>query len=269
MCIIAAVLANFNLRTGISEEINETKLISLHDKFKTLNGKTWLRTFKVNGKVVMHKTKNGKIKFTGYKEENHHIPNFVKKAFNGATCVLTGSKNVEIDHKNGRYTKTNLDVADFQALSKSCNDIKRERCKKCKETNCRPKCVGFDFDYLTGEEKFCDNSLSDCKSCFWGNIENYRKLAPLKVNLMKIAISKEYEKILYELLILFDDITNAKYHDPDKIFYILNDFDRKEQKIINKIAKNTTQSEAEALDKEVREHMYKIWGISLITYTIN
>ena len=50
---------------------------------------------------------------------------------------------IEIDHKNGRkndYRVADLksqNINDFQPLCKAANDIKRQICKNCKETNKR------------------------------------------------------------------------------------------------------------------------------------
>lgn len=267
MYFIAAFLAKLNVNTGISKTINIKRLIRLSKQFKTNNGRQWLRNFKINGKTLKHETNGLDIRFIGFIEENHEIPEFVKKKLTGV-CVVTGSSEVEIDHKNGRYTKKDLDFADYQLLSKSVNLQKRGICKKCKETNCRPHIEGYDFDYLIGGEKYVQNSCSNCKSCYWGNVRLHNKLSPLKVALMKVATSDEYEFILFDLIEMFEQIENATYHETNNIPEILKEFKQKEIRRIDSIKKNTSEEEGEEIDNIVREHMYKIWNISLNSYEI-
>jgi hypothetical protein len=50
---------------------------------------------------------------------------------------------IEIDHKDGRKNDKRISdletqrIEDFQPLCKAANDIKRQICKKCRETNKR------------------------------------------------------------------------------------------------------------------------------------
>lgn len=93
-------------------------------------------------------------------------------------CIWCGSKDrLEVDHKNGRYNTKTDKVIDFQILCKSCNDKKRERCNKCRETKCRYNVqqeissVLYKSSYISGNEKFSEKQ--GCKGCFLYDIEDF------------------------------------------------------------------------------------------------
>jgi hypothetical protein len=96
----------------------------------------------------------------------------------GFKCIWCGSKDrLEVDHKNGRYnTKTDA-TSDFQILCKSCNDKKRQRCNKCRETNYRynvQKEISstlYKCAYISGNEKYTEKQ--GCKGCFLYDIEDF------------------------------------------------------------------------------------------------
>lgn len=94
-------------------------------------------------------------------------------------CAWCGSKDrLEVDHKNGRYNSVMNKIDDFQLLCKSCNDKKRERCKKCTETNKRfnAKDVSkylYKCSYTQGSSKY--NEKLGCKGCFLYDIEDFNK----------------------------------------------------------------------------------------------
>lgn len=94
-------------------------------------------------------------------------------------CAWCGSKDrLEVDHKNGRYNSVMNKIDDFQLLCKSCNDKKRERCKKCTESNKRfdAKDVSkhlYKCSYLQGNCKY--NEKTGCKGCFLYDIEEFNK----------------------------------------------------------------------------------------------
>jgi len=95
-------------------------------------------------------------------------------------CVWCGSTDrLEVDHKNGRYNSLMNKVDDFQLLCKSCNDKKRERCKKCKETNARfdAKDISkhlYKCSFLQGSCNY--NDKQGCKGCFLYDIEEFNKI---------------------------------------------------------------------------------------------
>ena len=100
-------------------------------------------------------------------------------------CVMLGvngkSENtiIEVDHKDGRkddwrvsdMTTQRLD--DFQPLCKAANDIKRQICKKCKESDKRWKArniEGNPYDFYEGGEDY----KGTCVGCYQYDPVAYR-----------------------------------------------------------------------------------------------
>lgn len=124
------------------------------------------------------------FKLIGFNTNVHfsrHIPQQVRKAVlekYGHKCVWCGSKDrLEVDHKNGRYDAKTDKVSDFQILCKSCNDKKRERCNKCRESGCRYNVqkeispVLYKTAFTQGTGKY--NEKQGCKGCFLYDIEDF------------------------------------------------------------------------------------------------
>ncbi|MBQ5330029.1 MAG: hypothetical protein J6F31_02130 [Oscillospiraceae bacterium] len=117
-----------------------------------------------------------------------HIRNDIKKEISKHTCVILDvSANIEVDHKNGRYSDlANISVdsqkkEDFQPLSKSANDAKRQHCKRCVETGKRYNAqrLGYKEGWIVGDE-----NTSNCIGCYWYDPKRFNEL-----------ISKDYKKI--------------------------------------------------------------------------
>jgi hypothetical protein len=90
----------------------------------------------------------------------------IKAVFKDSVCVVCGTGNPEIDHKNGLYndprvlsTKTQR-VDDFQPLCKHCNDQKRQTYKWQTENGRRypaTKIPYHSIDFVEGDEKYDTN----------------------------------------------------------------------------------------------------------------
>ena len=181
---------------GKSEKISLASLQAQYPdyEFLTHNGGHWRRNTSPIGQkyeiLTFKETGFGNqvrfIQLNGFKivEENHSIPQSVKQYFNSLPdprCILTTigghfgavgtGCQLEIDHKDGRYSKTDYSVEDFQILSKQANDIKRQRCKECRASGCRfdARTMGFSKGWLTG-----DASSNTCEGCFWYDIAKFR-----------------------------------------------------------------------------------------------
>lgn len=112
---------------------------------------------------------------------SRHIPyNIRRKVLEhyGFKCIWCGSKErLEVDHKNGRYNSKTDNINDFQILCKSCNDKKRERCNKCRATNCRYNVqeeissVLYKTAFISGNKNY--NPKHGCKGCFLYDIEDF------------------------------------------------------------------------------------------------
>lgn len=121
------------------------------------------------------------ITFVGKKEkpEYHNIPEHIKQYYKGKPSVLSGiydKNNMELDHKNGLYDKPVTSISDIQPLLNNENDFKRQKCKECRASNCRydaTQIPGNPIPYYYGGKEL---NIYGCKGCFWGDIEEYRKV---------------------------------------------------------------------------------------------
>jgi hypothetical protein len=140
-------------------------------KYKELqlgNGGSWCRASSSLAKnyiIKVDKTKTkgnsiDAIRLNGFNKKkffNQNIRKDIKDYYKTKKCVMLGingnSENtkIEIDHKDGRKDKDNVSdiktqrVEDFQPLSKAANDVKRQICKYCKQTDKR-----WDAKNITG-----------------------------------------------------------------------------------------------------------------------
>lgn len=100
----------------------------------------------------------------------------IKAAFKDSVCVVCGTGNPEIDHKNGLYndprvlsTKTQR-VDDFQPLCKHCNDQKRQTYKWQTENGRRypaTKIPSHSIDFVEGDEKYDPNDPNAMVGTYW------------------------------------------------------------------------------------------------------
>lgn len=177
---------------GVTEIAWIEDLIKIDNGFAPKNGCQWARKGDALDKKYIIKRFNAKdmnikglnwnttvaIQLQGFKNqasiENHTIPNAVRNALKDKPCVVLGvvSSDMEIDHKDGKYSKEKYSIEDFQPMTKAVNDAKREHCKTCNSSGCRFKAttLGYPIDYIEGDE----NSPS-CKGCYWYDPVAFRK----------------------------------------------------------------------------------------------
>ena len=175
---------------GVSEIAWVEDLIKIDSRFKTNNGCDWARKGSSLDKKYIIKRFNAKemnisdvawnrvvaIQLQGFKEkvENHSIPIEVRNALKGKPCVVLGviSSDMEIDHKNGKYTSEQYSLDDFQPMTKAVNDAKREHCKKCNTSQCRfdATVLGYPISYIKG-----DKNSPFCQGCYWYDPVAFRK----------------------------------------------------------------------------------------------
>lgn len=106
------------------------------------------------------------------------IKNEIKKQ----RCVILGTSNPEVDHKNGCKNEgrvmrnENQRLSDFQPLSKAANDAKRQFCKECRASKIRydAKKLGYPMSYYAGGPTLTD-SENACVGCFWYDPIEFRK----------------------------------------------------------------------------------------------
>ena len=186
-------------KKGVSEfiRIDEKSLFTKGCKpceismFQSKNGVSYLRRDSpICRKYIIERSyskTNGSLigfKLVGFNRSHYysrHISKNIRKKVlekYGFKCIWCGSKDkLEVDHKNGRYNTKTDKITDFQILCKSCNDKKRQRCMKCRETNQRYNVqeeissVLYKSAYITGNEQYIE--IHGCKGCFLYDIEDF------------------------------------------------------------------------------------------------
>jgi hypothetical protein len=96
---------------------------------------------------------------------------------------------IEIDHKDGRMGNERVSdsktqkLEDFQPLCKAANDIKRQICKRCKETGKRwdaKNIKGNPYSFYEGEENYTEEL--GCVGCYQYDPVEYRITSIKKIS---------------------------------------------------------------------------------------
>lgn len=124
------------------------------------------------------------IRLTGYKQDNfsQYINASIKKVIKSQRCVVLGTSNPEVDHKNGMKNESRVmqnedqKISDFQPLSKAANDAKRQFCKECRRSHKRfdAKKLGYPMSYYFGGATH--NGEEDaCIGCYWYDVLEFKR----------------------------------------------------------------------------------------------
>lgn len=177
---------------GISRWVSCDEFVGEFADLKFGNGASWARKESTLAKrYVIEFDKsispgNGidRVRLNGFNngEYSQHIRSDIKKAVSSRRCIVLGTSNPEVDHKNGMKNEDRVmkneeqRLSDFQPLSKAANDAKRQFCKECRRTGIRydAKQLGYPMSYYKGEAKH--NGEEDaCVGCFWYDPIEFRK----------------------------------------------------------------------------------------------
>ncbi|NCU39718.1 restriction endonuclease [Candidatus Falkowbacteria bacterium] len=211
-------------KDGISRWVPVSEFIGKYKKLQLGNGGSWCRASSSLAKkyiVEFDKSKTAgnsidRVRLIGFNNKkilNQNIRKDIKDFYKVQNCVMLGvngsSENtkIEIDHKDGRkedHRLSNLSeqqITDFQPLSKAANDIKRQICKRCKETNKRwnaKNIKGNPFDFYAGDENYSEEL--GCKGCYQYDPVEYRKVVVRKVGELSAreAVDKVFKKLYPE-----------------------------------------------------------------------
>jgi len=177
---------------GISRWIYIEK--DFKDKFESLkdcygNGDSLTRKNSVLYKNFEIEKKRGKsnkvkaVKLSGFKvskKESRDINPKIRKKIEARSCPVTGSASeIEIDHKDGRYSniaannpKTQKEEH-FQPLKREVNLCKREHCKRCKKTAKRfdARKLGFSVGWIKGDGGY--RKPLGCEGCYWHDVRGF------------------------------------------------------------------------------------------------
>lgn len=184
---------------GFSPWVDTSKFIGEYKSLKLGNGGGWCRRSSTLAKIYnveFDKTKTpgnsiDRIRLNGFntkKTFNQAIRQDIKDFYKDKNCVMLGvngkSENtaIEIDHKDGRKMDERISnpetqkFEDFQPLCKAANDIKRQICKRCLETNKRwdaKNIVGNPYSFYKGDENW--TTKLGCIGCYQYDPVAYRK----------------------------------------------------------------------------------------------
>ena len=125
------------------------------------------------------------IRLNGFREEDpytQYIRPEIKKEIKKRRCVILGTSDPEVDHKNGMKNEGRVmknedqQLSDFQPLGKAANDAKRQYCKECRESGIRydAKLLGYPMSYYAGGPTH--NMEEDaCVGCYWYDPLEFKK----------------------------------------------------------------------------------------------
>ena len=180
---------------GVSRWVSKTEFIGEYAELMFQNGASWCRKESSIAKKYIVKFDKSvtpgnsvdRIKLDGFRDEDdwigsQAIRSDIKNYYKQKRCVVLGTSNPEVDHKNGWKNDANaMNIAtqkmdDFQALSKAANDAKRQFCKECRRTGIRydAKKLGYPVSYYEGNEQHNGNE-DVCIGCFWYDPIEFRK----------------------------------------------------------------------------------------------
>lgn len=177
---------------GISRWVSVLEFVGDYASLTFGNGASWARKESTLAKrYIIEFDKsitpgNGidRIRLNGFNNGDYsqHIRADIKREIKQRRCVVLGTSNPEVDHKNGMKNEDRVmrneeqRLEDFQPLSKAANDAKRQYCKECRRTGIRydAKKLGYPISYYSGCESH--NFEEDaCVGCYWYDPLEFRR----------------------------------------------------------------------------------------------
>ncbi|MBQ1516627.1 MAG: restriction endonuclease [Clostridia bacterium] len=177
---------------GVTRWVSVDEFVGEYQGLQLLNGAGWSRDDGSFGrKYIIERDKSitpgnrtDAIRTVGFSDNKYssYIDPVIKKAIQSKRCVVLGTSNPEVDHKNGMKNEDRVmqnegqKMSDFQPLSKAANDAKRQFCNECKSTGIRydAKKLGYPMSYYAGgaEHHFEENA---CVGCYWYDPLEFKK----------------------------------------------------------------------------------------------
>lgn len=176
---------------GISRWVKVEEFTGKYESLQLGNGASWCRKESSIAKQYIVKFDksltrgNGidAIRLNGFNNDKYsqHIRSDIKKEIKKQRCVVLGTSNPEVDHKDGRKNddrvmlNKNQQLSDFQPLSKAANDAKRQYCKECTQTGLRydAQKIGYPMSFYQGTAQY--DTTNKCIGCFWYDPIKFRK----------------------------------------------------------------------------------------------
>lgn len=191
---------------GISRWVKTTEFSGRYASLKLGNGGSWCRAssvlakrFRVEfDKSITPGNSIDAVRLNGFKIDktfNQAIRKDIKDFYREQRCVMLGIKGfsentkIEIDHKDGRKEDWRVSnpetqsLDDFQPLCKAANDVKRQICKECKQSNERwdaTNIKGNPYPFYEGDKNYTDEL--GCIGCYQYDPVAYRKSCVKRVS---------------------------------------------------------------------------------------
>lgn len=177
---------------GVSSWVDISEFVGEYACLTFGNGASWARKESMLArKYVIEFDKsispgNGidRIRLNGLNNGDYsqHIRADIKRTIRAQRCVVLGTSNPEVDHKNGMKNEDRVmrnedqRLEDFQPLSKAANDAKRQYCKECRRTGIRydAKKLGYPMSYYKGGATH-NNEENACEGCYWYDPIEFKK----------------------------------------------------------------------------------------------
>lgn len=177
---------------GVSRWVNISEFVGEYASLTFGNGASWARKESTLAKkYIIEFDKsitpgNGidRIRLNGLNNGDYsqHIRADIKRTIRAQRCVVLGTSNPEVDHKNGMKNEDRVmrnedqRLEDFQPLSKAANDAKRQYCKECRRTSIRydAKKLGYPMSYYKGGPTH-NNEENACEGCYWYDPIEFKK----------------------------------------------------------------------------------------------
>ncbi len=179
-------------KNGVSRWVYVSEFVGEYADLTFGNGASWARkesTLAKKYNVEFYKKDTpgnsiDRIRLNGFNNGDYsqHINASIKREIKSRRCVVLGTSNPEVDHKNGMKNEARVmkneaqRLSDFQALSKAANDAKRQFCKECMRTGIRydAKQLGYQMSYYKGGAKH-NNEENACIGCYWYDPIEFRR----------------------------------------------------------------------------------------------
>ena len=177
---------------GVSRWVDISEFVGEYACLTFGNGASWARKESILArKYIIEFDKsitpgNGidRIRLNGLNNGDYsqHIRADIKRTIRAQRCVVLGTSNPEVDHKNGMKNEDRVmrnedqRLEDFQPLSKAANDAKRQYCKECRRTGIRydAKKLGYPMSYYEGGATH-NNEENACEGCYWYDPIEFKK----------------------------------------------------------------------------------------------
>lgn len=180
-------------KNGCSRWVSVDEFVGEYQGLQLLNGAGWSRDDGPFGRKYQIERDKSRtpgnrtdaIRTVGFAVDGtykSYIDPEIKRVIQAQRCVVLGTSNPEVDHKNGMKNEDrvmrneNQRLSDFQPLSKAANDAKRQFCKECKRTGKRydAKQLGYPMSFYQGG-MYHNNKEDGCVGCYWYDPIAFRK----------------------------------------------------------------------------------------------